>query len=326
MKAIQLKVFGPPENLYLGTSETPQPKEKEVLVKVAATALNRADTLQRKGFYPPPPGASPILGLEMAGVIESLGSNATKWKEGDRVCGLLAGGGYAEYVTIHEDLIMPVPESWSMTQAAGMPEVFLTAFQALVWLGELKAEERILIHAGASGVGTAALQIARAIGAESIVTASGGKHDLCLSLGATKAINYREEDFKDAVMSFTKEEGVDVVLDFLAASYFQRNLDVLRADGRLVILALMGGIKAEEVNLAPILRKRIHIKGSTLRARSLAYKVNLTQAFRSFAEPLFSSGVMKPIIDSVYPWTEVAKAHQYMEENRNQGKIVLEIT
>ena len=226
MKAIRLKQFGSPENLYLGEFDTPKITENEVLVKVGATALNRADTLQRKGNYPPPKGASPILGLEMAGEVVQIGAKVTHWKVGNKVWGLLAGGGYAEYVAIHEAMAMPIPNGLSVEQAAGIPEVFLTAFQTINWLAKLQPNESILIHAGASGVGTAAIQLAKAMKANQIiVTASAKKHQACLNLGANLAIDYQTQDFQEAVLQHTK--GVDVVIDFLAASYFKRYLNVL---------------------------------------------------------------------------------------------------
>ncbi|MEM8909218.1 MAG: NAD(P)H-quinone oxidoreductase, partial [Bacteroidota bacterium] len=259
MKAILMRNFGDPDQLYLGTYDQPQIGPNEALVKVKATALNRADTLQRKGKYPPPAGASPILGLEMAGEVVQIGSEVSRWQKGDRVCALLSGGGYAEYVAVHEALMLPLPVNWNWVEGAAIPEVYLTAFQALNWLAQLQAGERVLIHAGASGVGTAAIQLARAMGAEVGVTASGGKHALCLSLGASYAIDYRQEDFAPAVKKHYEGTGVDVVIDFVAAPYFQQNLEVLRLEGRMVMLAFLGGALAKEVNLAPILRKRLQI-------------------------------------------------------------------
>lgn len=325
MKAVIIDQFGGPEHLRIGEWPAPIPQEKEILVKVAATALNRADTLQRMGKYPPPKGESPIMGLEMAGEVVKVGEDSNKWKVGDQVCGLLAGGGYAEYVVIHEDLAMPVPPGLSLIEAAAVPEVFLTAFQALNWLAKVKANERVLVHAGASGVGTAAIQLIKCMNARSIVTASKAKHQICLDLGAEKAIDYRNEDFQKVVHAHTAGEGVNVVIDFVGGPNLQKNLEVLAPDGRMVILAFLGGVMAPDLNIAPILRKRLHIMGSTLRARTLDYKIALSQALQQFAWPLFESGQLKPIIDSVYEWIEVADAHRYMEANKNQGKIVLKI-
>lgn len=325
MKAILLKDFGGPEQLYIGDAERPVPGPKQLLVRVHATALNRADTLQRKGMYPPPAGASPILGLEMAGVVEAVGKDCELAQPGIRVCALLSGGGYAEYVVIDEAMAIAIPNGWSFEQAAAMPEVFLTAFQALDWLAGLGEGEHLLIHAGASGVGTAAIQIARAKGARVWVTASSGKHEACLSLGAERTIDYRSEQFEEVIATETQGKGVDVVLDFLAASYFQGNLNSLAMDGRMVMLALMGGVKADDLNLGNILRKRLHIMGSTLRSRTPEYKAALTNDFCEFALPLFESGSMMPVVDSVWDWKEVAAAHTYMESNKNTGKIVLSV-
>ena len=325
MKAILIKEFGPPENLYLGEWPTPAPKAKEVLIQVKTTALNRADTLQRWGKYPPPPGDSTILGLEVAGDITAVGSEVTDWKVGDRVCGLIGGGGYAEYALIPEGNILPIPSNLSYEEAAAIPEVFLTAFQAINWIADLKQGERILIHAGASGVGTAALQIAKAIGATSFVTASAGKHDACLALGASQAIDYKSTNFEKAILEATDGKGVDVIIDFIAAPYLQQNINCLALDGRMVVLALMGGIQVSNLNIAQLLIKRLQITGSTLRSRPLSYKAALTSALKEFAWPLFKSKEFRPIIDSIYDWKEVVAAHTRMESNLNTGKIVLKI-
>ena len=324
MKAILIREFGGPEQLYLGEWEQPVPDPKEILVRVKATALNRADTLQRKGNYPPPFGASPILGLEMAGVVEGIGAEVGQWKIGDKVCGLLAGGGYAEYVIIHESLAMPIPGDLSFEQAAAIPEVFLTAFQAMWWLAQVQAQEKILIHAGASGVGTAAIQLAKLQEAEIYVTASAPKHQICLDLGAKYAIDYKTQDFEKVILESTNGQGVDVILDFIAAPYLQQNINSLTFDGRMVLLALMGGVKTE-VNLINVLRKRLRIQGSTLRARNLDYKIRLSQELQALAWPHFETGLLQPIVDSVYNWSQAAEAHAYMEANKNQGKIVLTV-
>jgi tumor protein p53-inducible protein 3 len=326
MQAILLDQFGGAENLYLGEHLTPVPGAREVLVRVGATALNRADILQREGKYPPPKGASSILGLEFAGTVEKVGADVRRCEVGDRVCGLLAGGGYAEYVVVHEGMTMPVPPSMTLEQAAAIPEVFLTAFQALVWLADTQAGERVLIHAGASGVGTAAIQLARGLGAQVGVTASAGKHEKCLALGAEWAIDYKTADFEGRIREQTSGEGVDVVLDFIGGPYLQSNFNLLRVDGRLIQLAMMGGVKVEQLNAVQLLVKRLKWMGSTLRSRSLGYKIRLTQAFLDHVDQGFTKGTLKPVIDSVYDWKEVAKAHQYMEANKNTGKIVLKVS
>lgn len=326
MKAILVKQPGGPEQLILGEFEKPSPKPDELLVKVHATALNRADTLQRQGKYPPPAGASSILGLEIAGVVEEVGTDCTKYKKGDKVLGLLPGGGYAEYAVIDEAMAMPIPDNLSFEEAAAIPEVFLTAWQALVWLGKLQPNERVLIHAGASGVGTAAIQLARELGAEVLVTASEGKLHICKELGAHKTINYQAAPFQDEVLAFTNKEGVDVIIDFIAGPYFNQNIECLRLDGRLVILASLGGGKVGEIDLRKILSKRLQVIGSTLRSRSKDYQVKLTQDLSQFLLPLLKADKIKPVIDSVYDWREVAEAHRYMEQNKNIGKIVLRIS
>jgi len=325
MQAIIVKTPGGADQLEWGEWETPVPGRSQVLVKVEATALNRADILQRKGLYPPPAGASPILGLEMAGKVAELGEGVTKWKAGDAVFGLLPGGGYAEYVVIHEDMALPIPSNLNTQQAAALPEVFLTAFQALNWLAGLKAGETVLIHAGASGVGTAAIQLARAMGAIPYVTASAAKHALCLSLGAEMAIDYKKESFQGRVLAATQGHGVNVIIDFIAAPYFQQNITSLATDGRLVLLATLGGSKVPEFDLRLLLSKRLSLMGSTLRSRSIDYQIGLTQAWASFALPLLQDGTLRPVIDRVFDWKDAAEAHAYMESNQSQGKIVLEV-
>jgi len=326
MKAILLKQFGGPSEMFVGSTEIPKISNAEILVKVKYSALNRADTLQRKGKYPPPAGASEILGLEMSGEVVEVGSQVSKWKVGDRVMGLLAGGGYAQYVNIHENLAVRIPTKFSYEQAAAIPEVFLTAYQSLVDLANIQSGEKVLIHAGASGVGTAAIQLAKALGASKIfVTASKGKHELCYELGADHCIDYSNENFAEVVNARTNGAGVNVIMDFLMAAYFQKNLDSAAMDGRIIMLATMGGITASDVNLTNIIRRRIRIIGTTLRARTLEYKIGLTKGLTDLALSKFESGELKPIIDSVFDWEDVAKAHQYMEDNKNKGKILLKI-
>ena len=326
MKAILLKEFGPPENMYLGDFPKPSPQPNEVLVKIRATALNRADTLQRMGKYPPPPGDSTVMGLEIAGDIVELGNKVKDWTIGDRVCGLIGGGGYAEYAVLSEGMLLPIPTNLSYEEAAAIPEVFLTAFQSINWIANLKKGESILIHAGASGVGTAAIQIAKAIGATVYVTASASKHAACLALGADKAIDYKNNDFEAVILETTNGKGVDVVIDFVAAPYLQKNINVLSLDGRMVLLALLGGIQTPSLNIMNLLVKRLQITGSTLRSRHPSYKVQLTQALKEFAWHLFEDQSFKPIIDSVYDWKEVVKAHTRMESNLNIGKLVLKVS
>ena len=311
--------------MTIGEVPTPTPGADEVRVRTHATALNRADTFQRRGHYPPPDGASPILGLEMAGVVEEAGPGVMDWGEGDRAFSLLAGGGYAEQVVVHKDLLMAVPPGLSLREAAAIPEVFLTAYQVLHWLGGLQGDHDVLIHAGASGVGTAAIQLAREAGARPYITASAPKHDLCRNLGAAATIDYTSEDFAARVDDLTGGEGVDIVLDFIGAPYFHANVEALATDGRIVQLATLGGSTVEEVCLRDLMAKRAQLLTSTLRDRSLDYKVQLTREFAGDVLPAFADGTLRPVIDSTYDWTGVAEAHRRMENNENAGKIVLQV-
>ncbi|BDQ03280.1 NAD(P)H-quinone oxidoreductase [Ignavibacterium sp.] len=325
MKAILFDEPCAADKLYIGEFPKPEVGEEEILVEVKATALNRADILQRLGKYPPPTGASPILGLEIAGVVVAKGSKVFKWKTGDKVFGLIPGGGYAQYAVIHEEMAMRIPDKLSFEEAAAIPEAFLTSYQAIVWLAELKANEFILIHAAASGVGTAAIQLAREIGAKIIITASAEKHFICKELGADVLIDYKSQNFKDVVLNATNNYGVDVIIDFIGANYFNDNIDSLTRDGRLILLATLSGGKVNEFDVRQILTKRLKIVGSTLRSRSLDYQIKLTKDFYNFAYDKISSGRIKTIIDKVFDWTDVSEAHKRMEANKNIGKIVLRI-
>lgn len=325
MKAVLVSTEGDPEHLTIGEYPTPEPGADELLVKVHAAALNRADTLQRRGHYPPPEGASEILGLDIAGTIEAMGPGCVNWNEGDRVFGLVPGGGYAEYAVIHKEMAMAVPPGLSLTEAAAIPEVFLTAYQALHWLGQLQAGHHVLIHAGASGVGTAAIQLVRAAEAHPYVTASAPKHDVCRELGAEATIDYESEAFVDRIEEMTDGRGVDIILDFIGAPYFHDNVASLATDGRIVQLATLGGSTVEAVNLRTLMGKRVQLLTSTLRSRSRDYKVRLTQEFAADILPRFIDGALRPVIDSTFDWTEAAAAHRRMENNENAGKIVLQM-
>lgn len=325
MKAILIDKPGGADQLYIGETEKPIPQQNEVLVKVKATALNRADILQREGKYPPPKGASEILGLEIAGMAEEVGTDVSHIKKGDSIFGLLPGGGYAEYAIIHKDMAMQIPESFSFTDAAAIPEVFLTAYQALFLLAHIKKGDTVLIHAGASGVGTAAIQLAKSMDAYVIVTASAEKHDLCKSLGADVAIDYKKEDFAEQVFKNTSNKGADIIVDFIGAPYFEKNLNCAALDGRIVMLAFLGGTKISDVNLRNILARRLSIHGSTLRSRNIDYQISLTKSFKEYALEKFKNGNLKPVIDKIYSWENVQEAHQLMEANKNAGKIILEI-
>ncbi len=326
MKAIVIDSPGGAEKLKIGEVSKPVPKENEILIKVEATALNRADILQREGKYPPPEGASNIMGLEMAGVVSVIGSGVNNWNVGDRVFGLIPGGGYAEYATINKDMAMKIPENLKSYEATAIPEVFLTAYQASLWYGKLTKGESILIHAGASGVGTGAIEIAREIGAHIYVTASQAKHQACINLGAEKAIDYKAQDFEKEILKLTDNKGVDVIIDFIMGPYFKQNINSLNVDGRLVILATLGGGKVDNLDMRKILAKRLTIIGSTLRSRNLDYQIKLTNEFKTFALEKFESGKFKPVIDKVFDWKDVSEAHKYMEQNKNTGKIVLKIS
>lgn len=325
MKAVQIVNPGKESSLKIQEVPTPEPAPKEVLVKIEATALNRADLLQRTGNYPPPEGALDILGLEMAGIVEQTGSEVSRWQKGDHVMGLLPGGGYAQYCTIHEELAMPVSENLSFEEAAAIPETFLTAYQSLAWLGKLKNRETVLIHAGASGVGTSAIQLASHLFDAEIIITAGKPHKLksCKELGANFAYNYQTQNFADEIISALGENAVDLIIDFIGEPYWQKNISVLAMDGRLVYLSFLGGHKIEELSLVPILRKRLTVRGSTLRNRSEEYKIRLSRKFAEQTLSLLDNQTIGPVIDSVYDWQDVEKAHQRMANNRNTGKIVL---
>lgn len=311
--------------MQLDTCPKPAPGRKELLVNVKATALNRADLLQKAGKYPPPAGASRLLGLEMAGVVEEAGPETSRFKKGDRIFGLLPGGGYAGFCTILESHAMEIPKQFSFEEAAAIPEVFLTAYQALIWLGKLSVRETVLIHAGASGVGTAAIQIAKQLKQARVAATSGTsqKCTTCNDLGAELTINYKEQNFEEAIAGAFGTESVNLIVDVVGAPYWHQNINVLALAGRLVYLAMLGGANIENMNLAPLLKKRITVQGSTLRNRTDSYKARLVNAFVSDCMPLFSEGKMNPVIDSVFNWKQVEKAHEKMKQNLNTGKIIL---
>lgn len=297
----------------------------EALVAIQATALNRADLMQRAGTYPPPPGASEIIGLEMAGVIEAVGADVHGWQVGDRVCALLPGGGYAEKVAVPQAMLMPIPAGWDFITAAGLPEVYLTAFVNLYMEAALQPGETVLVHGGASGVGTAAIQLLKATGNPVIVTAgSADKCAACTALGADLAINYRDEEFVDRVRAFTDGQGVDVIMDMVGADYLAKNLGLLKLKGRLVFISTLSGTKTE-IDLRHLMGKRLRLIGSVLRSRTLAEKVAIKETFMARFWPLVEAGTIKPVIDSVYPIAQVNEAQQQMAANRNIGKIILQI-
>jgi tumor protein p53-inducible protein 3 len=321
MKAIKLQGFGGTEQLKLEETDKPKIKADEILVAVKASAINRADIEKRKGNYPSA-DFDPVLGLEIAGVVEEAGSEASGWLKGDRVFGLIPSGGYAEYAVINSKLAMSIPDELTYEQAAAVPEVFLTAYQTLHWLGELKQGETVLIHAGASGVGTAAIQLAKQAGATVAVTAgSQEKLNFCKDLGADITINYKEEDFAEKLA----DTGADVILDFVGAPYWDQNIKTLKTDGRMVLIGFLGGTDLENVSIMPLLAKRLHVKGTLLSTRTIDYKARLTADLIDNVLPLFETDSIKPIVDKVFSIEQVADAHDYMESNKNTGKIVLHV-
>lgn len=325
MQAVHFRPGGP-ENLYLADVPLPELWSKHVHLRVIGTAINRADLLQRKGLYPPPQGTTNILGLEATGVIERLAQDCApgKWTVGDRVMALLPGGGNAEIVSVHEDHLMPLPKTMTFREAAAIPEAWLTAFQLLHFVGSASSSDTILIHAGGSGVGTAAIQLGRLLGAKIIVTAgTEEKLDHALELGAFAAFNYKEEDFSQKVLKATKGKGVNLILDCVGASFWQQNAFVLAMEGRWVLYGLLGGKQIEGDILATILRKRATLTGTTLRARTSEYKAKLIAAFVRDALPHFETKKLRPIIDKEFCLENIEEAHKYMESNSNIGKIVL---
>jgi putative PIG3 family NAD(P)H quinone oxidoreductase len=297
----------------------------EVLVDVRATAVNRADLLQARGGYPPPPGASQILGLEMAGVINAVGEAVEGWRPGDRVCALLPGGGYAEQVAVPAGMLLRLPEQWSFEQGAAVPEVWYTAYVNLFLEGDLKTGEAVLIHAGASGVGTAAIQLAGVTNATAIITAGrADKLAACRELGAAVAINYKEQDFLEMVLAATDGQGVDVILDPVGGAYLERNVRALRPFGRLVNIGLLSGGRGE-LDMGLLLRNRLRIIGSTLRNRPPAEKIQITRQFEAGFWHLFHTGELRPIIDRVFSIQEAQAAHAYVARDENVGKVVLAV-
>ncbi|KAF8192178.1 hypothetical protein BJ912DRAFT_963195 [Pholiota molesta] len=333
MRAVLIKDGkGPVENLYIGEAPTPTLQPSQVLVQIKAFGLNRMDISQREGMYPPPPGASTILGVEFSGTITLLGENVSSWRVGDEVLGL-AGGAYAEYIAVNETHIIPKPSHLTWAEAASIPEVFLTAFQALVVIGNVKENDDVLVHAGASGVGVAAIQLARTYGARSVTatTSTQEKINWLLSLpnGPTNASNYKTEDFAAVVKQITNGKGANVVIDFVGQSHFNKNIDTMAVDGRMTMLALLSGAVVEKVSLLPILYKRLHIEGSTLRSRSVEYQTDLIKRFKS---EVFSkitgetgSGPIRTYIHKIYNWTDIQAAHREMAANKNSGKIIVEV-
>jgi putative PIG3 family NAD(P)H quinone oxidoreductase len=323
MRAIVVDGAGGPEVLSLGELPDPEPGPGEVLVKVAATAVNRADLLQRQGHYPPPPGASEVLGLECSGTVAALGEEVEGWSVGDEVCALLAGGGYAELVAVPAGQLMPVPDGVDLVTAAALPEVACTVWSNVFMVAGLRPGEHLLVHGGAGGIGTFAIQLATALGAHVHTTAgSSEKLAVCAELGAETTINYREQDFVEEVRKATDGHGADVVLDNMGASYLGRNVDVLATEGRLVVIGMQGGTKGE-LNIGKLLRKRGAVVATALRSRPVAGKAAICAAVVEHVWPLVAAGKARPVVHDTRPLAEAAEAHRSMEASDHVGKLLL---
>lgn len=325
MKAVIVNQPGSAEQLQIQDFEKPKLQPGEILIHVKAAAINRTDILSREGKagYM----SNPILGIEVSGEVVEAAPGVTL-TAGTRVMGLVNGGGYAEYVTMPADRAIVVPDTLSFEEAAAIPEVFLTAYQTLFWLGQLKDDDTVLIHAGGSGVGSAAIQLAKQMTKAKIIVTAGSEEKLafCRSLGADITINYKEQDFDEEVLNATNNQGVDVILDFIGASYWEKNLKSIKTDGRWVLIGILGGTEVEKVNIMQLLLKRIHLKGTLLTPRSDEYKKELTEEFVQNAMPLFTQKKVKAIVDSVFPLRDIQSAHKQMEANKNIGKIIIDVS
>ncbi|MYS34012.1 putative PIG3 family NAD(P)H quinone oxidoreductase [Streptomyces sp. KhCrAH-43] len=324
MHAITIPEPGGPEALVWAEVPDPVPGEGEVLVDVVAGAVNRADVLQRQGFYDPPPGASPYPGLECSGRISALGPGVTGWAVGDEVCALLAGGGYAEKVAVPSGQLLPVPKGLDLTQAAALPEVTATVWSNVFMVAHLRPTETLLVHGGSSGIGTMAIQLAKAVGARVAVTAgSPEKLARCAELGADILIDYREQDFVEEIRETTAGSGADVILDLMGAKYLDRNVQALAVNGRLAIIGLQGGAKGE-LNLGMLLNKRAAVTATSLRGRPLAEKAAIVAAVREHVWPLVADGIVKPVVDRTVPMRDAAEGHRVMESSAHIGKVLLQ--
>ena len=325
MKVIEIAAPGGPEQLRLAVRPVPQPGAGEVLIRVAAAGVNRPDVVQRQGLYPPPPGASDLPGLEVAGTVAALGDGVSGLRVGDQVTALLSGGGYAEYAVAAAPLCLPIPEGLSLVEAAALPETFFTVWTNVFERGGCKAGDTLLVHGGTSGIGTTAIQLGTALGAKVFATAgSPEKARICEKLGAVRGIDYRGEDFVEVIKQATEGRGVDVILDMVAGSYVQRNIEAAAVEGRIVVIAVQGGIKAE-IKANMLMVKRLTLTGSTLRPRTVAQKGAVAEAVRKHAWPLLAAGKVKPIIHATFPLAEASEAHRLMESSNHVGKIVLTV-
>ena len=326
MRAIVITEPGGPEVLQLREVPDAVAGPGEVLVRVRATAVNRADLLQRTGNYSPPPGASPYPGLECSGTIEALGEGVTGWTVGDEVCALLAGGGYAELVAVPVGQLLPVPAGLTLLEAAALPEVVCTVWSNVFLTAALQPGETLLVHGGSSGIGTMAIQLASAVGATVAVTAgSAEKLERCRALGASVLVNYKENDFVEAVRTATGGRGADVILDNMGASYLARNVEVLAVNGRLVVIGLQGGARAE-LDIGALLRKRAAVIATSLRARPLGEKAAIVAAVREHVWPLLESGQVRPVVHATMPWSDIAEAHEVLSRSQHVGKVLIEVT
>ncbi len=323
MTAIEISEPGGPEVLKPHRMPLPVPRDRELLVRVIAAGVNRPDILQRQGHYPPPPGAPTTPGLEIAGEVVRCGPGTARFKAGDRVCALVAGGGYAEYCVAAEANCLPIPEGLTPIEAAGLPETFFTVWTNVFQRGGLQAGEVLLVHGGTSGIGTTAIMLGRAFGARVFATAgSPEKCRACETLGAERGINYREDDFVEIVKAATEGRGADVILDMVGGDYIARNIQAAAVDGRIVMIAFLGGPSAK-VNFMPVMVKRLNLTGSTLRPRSVEEKAVIARELETHVWPLLASGVIKPVIDSTFPLVNAAQAHQRLEQGSHIGKVVL---
>jgi NADPH2:quinone reductase len=326
MRYIEAVGSGAPDVLRVATGPVPQPTPDEVLIRVLAAGVNRPDVMQRMGFYPPPPNASPIIGLEVAGEVAAVGREAAGAKVGDRVCALTNGGGYAEYCVAPAPQCLPWPAGYDALKSAALPETYFTVWANLFMMGRLARGESVLVHGGTSGIGVTAVQLAREFGSTVYATARNReKCDACLRLGAAASIAYSEEDFAARIREITKGQGVDVVLDIVGAPYTLRNLECLRLDGRLVQVALMHGAKVDGFDLGIVMRKRLTLVGSTMRPRTTAEKGSIAAALRKTVWPVLSAGRCGPVIHAVFPLAEAAAAHRLMESGAHIGKILLQV-
>ena len=326
MTFIETAGFGGPDVLRPATGPLPQPRPDEVLIRVLAAGVNRPDVQQRLGAYPPPPGASPIIGLEVAGEVVACGAEAAGWAIGDRVCGLANGGGYAEYRAVPATQCLPFPKGYDALRAGALPETYFTVWANLFGHGRLAAGESVLVHGGTSGIGVTAIQLAREFGATVYATAgTAEKCAACVRLGAAAAIDYKTQDFVDEIKRLTDGRGVDVVLDMVGADYFARNLRALALDGRLVLIAFLGGSKAEAVDLVPIMTRRLTVTGSTMRPRTAAQKAAIAAALAEKVWPVLEAGRAGPVIHATFPLAQAAEAHRLMESSTHIGKIMLRV-